>query len=207
MELLLIRHGMTPGNKIGRYIGRTDEALSEEGRALMEERKDGILAFGTPQTLFVSPMLRCRQTAEIIYPGLEQTIVDSLREFDFGIFENKNYKELDGNAEYQAWLDSMCEAPVPEGESMESFKARCIEGLEEVLMQCAKNEKKDRVALVVHGGTIMSLMDVYAEPKKGYYEWSVKNGEGYLIELDLEKWQKGVKLFQSFCVIKPNGRL
>ena len=42
------------------------------------------------------------------------------------------------------------------------------------------------IAIVAHGGTIMALMERYAEPKKCYFEWSVKPGEGYAMELDLK---------------------
>ena len=31
-DMALIRHGMTPGNEEHRYIGRTDEPLSQKGR-------------------------------------------------------------------------------------------------------------------------------------------------------------------------------
>ena len=36
LKILLIRHSMTAGNKLGRYIGaRTDEPLCEEGIHLL----------------------------------------------------------------------------------------------------------------------------------------------------------------------------
>ena len=39
------------------------------------------------------------------------------------------------------------------------------------------------IAIVAHGGTIMVLMERYAEPHKPYFEWSVKPGEGYRLDL------------------------
>lgn len=39
------------------------------------------------------------------------------------------------------------------------------------------------IAIVAHGGTIMALMERYAEPHKPYFEWSVKPGEGYRLDL------------------------
>ena len=62
MKIILIRHGKTAGNIKGRYIGKTDEPLCEEG--INEIRENTY-----PKADFVisSPMLRCRQTAEIIY--------------------------------------------------------------------------------------------------------------------------------------------
>ena len=54
----------------------------------------------------------------------------------------------------------------------------------------SENVKKERpevsgedIAIVAHGGTIMALMERYAEPHKPYFEWSVKPGEGYCLDL------------------------
>ena len=38
MELLLIRHSITPGNLKKQYIGSTDQPLAPEGEALARER-------------------------------------------------------------------------------------------------------------------------------------------------------------------------
>ncbi len=55
----------------------------------------------------------------------------SLRECDFGLFENHNYIEL-SSPEYQAWIDSGGR-PFPEGESREAFIRRTLEGFREVV--------------------------------------------------------------------------
>lgn len=54
----------------------------------------------------------------------------------------------------------------------------------------SENVKKERpevsgedIVIVAHGGTIMALMERYAEPHKPYFEWSVKPGEGYRLDL------------------------
>ena len=97
IELYLIRHGMTPGNVEHRYIGRqTDEPLSEDGRQQLEKRKDQwtqVCRTWDMPYVFVSPMLRCRQTAEILFPQIPQIEIDPWREMDFGEFEGKNYAE------------------------------------------------------------------------------------------------------------------
>ena len=90
VKILLIRHSMTAGNKLGRYIGaRTDEPLCEEGIRLLEN-----FSYPPVQRVFVSPMRRCRETAEILFPGAKKETEEHLKECDFGIFENKNYQEL-----------------------------------------------------------------------------------------------------------------
>lgn len=56
-------------------------------------------------------------------------IIEELSECDFGEFENKNYKELSGNQDYQRWIDSNGTLPFPGGESREAFK--CPEPLQD----------------------------------------------------------------------------
>lgn len=73
VTLYLLRHGATPANREHRYLGKTDEALSEEGRAELLLKKKEIPA----ELLLVSPMLRCRQTAEILFPGRAQVQIRS----------------------------------------------------------------------------------------------------------------------------------
>lgn len=63
IELLFIRHGATAGNLRRCYIGRTDEPLCEAGIAQVKAlQKRGL----SVDRLFVSPMLRTRQTAELL---------------------------------------------------------------------------------------------------------------------------------------------
>ena len=185
LKLLLIRHGQTQGNKLQRYIGRrTDEPLCEEGR---EELKD--LQYPQPEAVYASPMLRCTQTAAILFPEKKLNIIDELAECDFGQFENKNYMELEGNAAYQAWIDSNGMLPFPDGESRETFKKRNVTGFEKVVNSCIK-KKITYGALVVHGGTIMNIMEAFADEEKSFYDWHVKNGKGYEVEIDPDLWKK-----------------
>ena len=37
-------------------------------------------------------------------------------------------------------------------------------------------------AIVAHGGTIMAIMEEYAKPKGGYFDYQVKCGEGFALE-------------------------
>ena len=104
-KLILIRHGMTAGNREKRYIGMTDEKLCPIGReALNQEKKRSL--YPAADLLFSSPLVRCLETAAILYPGQEPLIIEAFRECSFSQFEGKNYKELSDNPLYQAWIDS-----------------------------------------------------------------------------------------------------
>lgn len=170
MELYFIRHGRTPGNKEKRYIGRTDESILPESAAELRERAAGG-KYGHPEILFVSPMKRCIETADIIYPGMEMHVIRDFRECDFGSFEGKNYKELCGNPDYQKWIDSGGTMPFPEGESMEEMAKRVMKGFYEA-MDAANGRD---AAFVVHGGTIMAVMSRI--DGGDFYDYQVDNGE------------------------------
>ncbi len=173
IQVFLLRHSYTEGNLKKRYIGKTDEPLCKEGITLLKGKH-----YPDAEKIFVSPMLRCRQSAELMYPNREYEIIESLRECDFGIFENKNYQELSGNKSYQEWIDSMGTLPFPQGESREEFRKRTLEGFESALQRC-KEDGIQKVAFVIHGGNIMNIMETYALPLGNYYDYQIKNGEGY----------------------------
>ena len=67
ITLVLIRHGATKANNEHRYLGKTDEELSKEGETKLLEYKK-MCFFPKVDFLFSSPMKRCIQTAEILYP-------------------------------------------------------------------------------------------------------------------------------------------
>ena len=177
MKIIFIRHGMTEGNLEKRYIGKTDEHLCEAGICDIEKYKTQGL-YPAADRLFVSPMKRCIETAKLIYPALTPVVVDDFRECDFGAFEGKNYQELADDQEYRQWIDSNGTLPFPGGESVTDFKRRCVGAFEEYIVQCIENN----IAIVAHGGTIMALMEHFAEPKKGYYDYQVTNGMGYITD-------------------------
>ncbi len=168
---------MTAGNKRNCYIGSgTDEPLCQEGIDLLTGRE-----WPPVEELYVSPLLRCRQSAALMYPGMEHHVIEDFRECDFGAFENKNYIDLKDDPRYQAWVDSGGELPFPGGESRKSFSARCVRAFEQVA-DAALARQVSSIALVVHGGTIMSIMEKYGRPRAGYYAWQMDNTASYTLE-------------------------
>lgn len=174
MKIYLIRHGQTPGNALGRYIGRTDEPLSKEGLA-----KAQLLTPDTSvKTVFVTPLRRTQQTAHVLFPNAEQTIVPDLREMDFGAFENRSAAEMEKDADYRAWVDSGCTAPCPGGEGMAGFAARVGRCFYK-LVQNAAAEGRETVYIVAHGGTLMAVLSLFAEDKQPYYSYGADNLTGW----------------------------
>lgn len=178
-----IRHGSTEGNLKKQYIGVTDEPLCPAGREALRARcEEGI--YPQISRVIASPMKRCLETAEILYPDVTAEIYSEFRETDFGLLEGKSYEELlqddSLRPSYQEWLDSNGTLPFPEGESMEQMKRRCAEGFEKLLATLTSD-----AVVVAHGGTIMSILHLYATPRKGYYDYQCGNGAGYLCRVEL----------------------
>ncbi|MEE8826256.1 MAG: histidine phosphatase family protein [Eubacteriales bacterium] len=197
---------------------RTDEPLSEEGKRQLfglkvqktilsqdfcgqesDEKRSCVLYSQKPDRLYASPMRRCLETAEILFDGQKVRTIENFRETDFGAFEGKNYMELSGDPTYQAWIDSNGEMAFPGGESREAFIRRSVEGFREMVQDIEEYVAQNigrthtahsvfRAAAVVHGGTIMAVLQSLFGGD--YYSYHVGNGEGYSFFLERrdERW-------------------
>ena len=201
MEIYLIRHGKTKGNLEGRYIGSTDEPLSGEGRRELSEKlwKDGFESAGLhrPQAVCVSGLMRTKETAELLFPGCPLLVREGLNECDFGEFENHTYEELKEHPAYEKWIESGGVLAPPGGEAKADFAARTIRAFEKIISKLLSEGEKApagrerAAAFVVHGGSIMALLEHYGLPRQGFYHWQAKNGCGYRAHLSEERWLAG----------------
>lgn len=190
MVLYLIRHGKTAGNLERRYVGATDEPLCPQGIAELKKRE-----YPPVGCVVTSPMKRCLQTAQILYGAdIPLLVCEGLKEMDFGTFEYHNYEELKTDPAYQAWIDSQGEKAMPGGEDRRTFSKRCVRAFEEqVEILVKRNGWGESAAFVVHGGTIMAVMERFGIPRRAYYDWQIPNGQGLLLTLQPEKWTEGKK--------------
>lgn len=176
----LIRHGTTEGNKNGQYIGVTDIPISTNGIKELEQlREAGV--YPEVDVCYASPLLRCRQSLEVIYPGANPILVEDLRECDFGIFEGRSAQELAGDADYKAWTAGKIDAP-PGGESTAAFTQRVCAGFGQMVRHMMENGIT-QAAAVVHGGVIMSILSTCALPQLPFFQWMSGNGRGYSVRV------------------------
>jgi alpha-ribazole phosphatase len=187
MDVILLRHSVTDGNLNKRFNGVTDDPLCEQGLCLAKEAAARIPF--QPDRLFVSPLRRCRETAEIVFPGIEPILSYGLRESSFGIFENKTHNDLKDDPVYQAWLAKEgIEAP-PGGESFVDASRRVVDTVDAIIGQCAG---VDRIAIVFHGGVMMMLM----REKLGgnLMDWLAGNCGGFVVRIERGEWTLSARL-------------
>ena len=91
--LHFIRHGMTTANEEGRYVGHQDLSLSLQGEDELRYLKDNCV-YPDPPVVFTSPLKRCTETCEILFPDAQPVVMRELIEYNFGEFEGHTAEEL-----------------------------------------------------------------------------------------------------------------
>lgn len=188
LKIHLIRHGATDANYDGRYIGcKTDLPLAPEGLNELRMLKDDI-DYPEIERLYSSPMLRCRQTGAVLYPDFEPVMVEELKEYDFGSFENKTAAELESNPNFIPWTSGRLSAP-PGGEDNSEFIKRICVGFNKIVLDMIEGGLTES-AVIMHGGAIMMLLGVSAVPRHKPIEWTADNGRGYSVRVTPSLYHK-----------------
>ena len=201
--LMVFRHGATEANLLKRYAGgATDLAVCDEGRRQVLRAKESLASYVAgvspslreslvhPDIVYVSPMKRCMQTAETMYPAAEKRIVNAFREMDIGLFENRSADELLSDAStrdlYQQFIDSGATIRCPAsansaGESIAEFLERTEKAFRTLVQT---DGERTAMVIVAHGGTQMSLFSQFcawklegqSELVSSYYGWQTDCG-------------------------------
>ncbi len=196
-KIHLLRHGMTDGNLDGRYIGRTDLPLAPEGLAALLELKKKYDYPGATR-FFTSPLTRCRQTLEVLYPGCQPTPVEGLAECDFGDWEGRSLRELKADERFLQWMEGRSTA-IPGGESTEDFRQRVCAAFEEIVNGLIHDGDTEAV-ICTHGGVITLLMQLYSLPRLEPKECLASAGQGFTLRVTPSVWMNE-PLAEALCII------
>ena len=194
-HISFIRHGKTKANETGMFIGTTDFPLTDKGR---NELYDKLEQFVYPKVerVYSSPLLRCTETAEILFPDNEICIAEEFSELHFGQFEGKTAEELMPREDYHEWLKGGMDAKPPEGESVSELCLRTYKGLHRILMEMMDEDMR-HVAIVTHGGVIANAIACFGLPKFDPKQIVCEAGEGFEILMSAQMWQQS----QAFEVL------
>ncbi|MBU0971808.1 MAG: histidine phosphatase family protein [Proteobacteria bacterium] len=91
--LFLLRHGQIQGHETRSFIGQTDIALDETGKAQALFWKNALahIRFGR---IYSSALARCRDTADLVCPGKETTIDARLNEINMGTWDGVSFAHI-----------------------------------------------------------------------------------------------------------------
>ena len=177
MKVYLIRHAKTKANEEGRYTGKTDVPISEAGREITK----ALRPFYGIDKIYVSSMLRARETASMLFPDSKAIIYDDLREMDFGHFEGRNFDDLRDDPEYIKWVDAGGLGACPGGEDPEVFSGR-VTGVIKQIITDAHSEEKEIIYIVTHGGVIMTAMYEFTGRSRDLFDFITQNNGGWSFE-------------------------
>jgi alpha-ribazole phosphatase/probable phosphoglycerate mutase len=160
-SILLIRHAQSEFT--GRFCGSSDPPLSPVGVA--EAQALAMRLRTTPiSQIYCSPLRRALMTAEAIAATREvpPTMMDALREIDFGAWEGLTWSQIElRDRQYaQQWIDQFPNLPAPAGEPFEIFRQR----VEQAFVQIQAAHDSGTVAIVAHSAVLGVIM-AYASGK------------------------------------------
>ena len=155
-ELIVVRHGETVWNEIGKQQGWLDTELNEIGRAQAQAIADS-LTDEHFDALYSSDLGRAMQTAEIIGERLALDILTDtrLRERNLGIMQGLTMGEFEKKypGEYAQFRGGDPDYVIPDGESVRQRYERNIACAEEL----ARRHINQRLLIVAHGGILNSF--------------------------------------------------
>ena len=175
-----VRHGQTDWNVEHRIQGRVDIPLNETGRQQAVEMREKLKDIQF-DVIFTSPLVRAKETAEIIteaHVGTPLVIADELAERNFGEFEGK-----DNNGDYYGlWQHDNTDTPG--GETPKDLESRVFPFLDRIRQQY----KGKNILLVAHGGIGLTIETYYrgAPKDKNLLQYVAGNGELKVYDIDNE---------------------
>ena len=155
----LVRHGETVGQSSIRFWGRTDVALSDEGRVQVRRLGAAVRPL-LLDAIVHSPLSRAAESAQILTRalGLEHAPVHAepgFAEIDFGVFEGLTREEIaDRDPAWFATWERAAHAGFPDGETLAGFEQR----VRDAFLRTLERTSGD-LLLVAHRGVIRRIAE------------------------------------------------
>lgn len=183
--LCITRHGETDWNAQGILQGWIDVTLNAQGRRQARAMAADFDRAGFA-ALWSSPLLRARETAEIIAPLIrlpQPRLHDGLMERNFGIFQGIPKSELVelNPVELQLILRRNPAGHFEGGETMDEFADRVLAALQDI-----GRRSSGKKALVITHGWVMDVVTRHVNglPRKAILNMKRKNGESLWVRAD-----------------------
>lgn len=201
-QIHFIRHGFTKENEQSVIIAKnSNPSLSKKSITEILENKN---KFEYPKVdkVYTSPLKRCTETVDLLYPDNYIQIVEKLTDIDLGEFDGQTLENLSMNSDYLNWVKDSTKFTPPKGESVQAFSLRCKEAFKEIVATMIK-EKTYSIAIMTHASVLMHILSEFGLPKKSAFEWIIGYGKGVSSLLNLQIWSNN-KLIELAGIL-PHG--
>ena len=203
--LILVRHGQSEWNALGKWTGWTDINLNDEGRKDARRAAESIKNLQLDQA-YTSDLKRAQQTLEEIVKTLQVKNLPTikaaeLKERHYGDLTGKNkwkIKEEYGEEQFTKWRRSW-DFPVPNGETLKDVYNRVIPYYSKNILPDLMAGKN--VIVAAHGNSLRALVK-YLEniSDQEIPKLEIGTGEVYVYKLD----NKGAVISKEIRATNPN---
>lgn len=205
-RLLLIRHGETDWNRQTRFQGQIDVPLNDNGKE-QSKRAAEFLKQVPLDFAFSSPMLRPKETAEIIlqyHPDVKLELEDGLREIGHGLWEGKLEAEIEQTypKELHQWRTQPAQVQMPEGENLRQVWERAVAAWQTILESLADQQKAGLV--VAHDATNKVLLCHILGLAPDHF-WNFRQGNGAVSVIDYPQGLAGLPVLQAMNITTHLG--
>jgi 2,3-bisphosphoglycerate-dependent phosphoglycerate mutase len=200
--LILIRHGQSEWNALGKWTGWHDSPLTERGK---EEARAAARALEkvTLHKAYTSDLTRAKQTLEEVKAEthkleLETVSHKALNERDYGDYTGLNKWEAQasmGDEEFskirRAW-----DHPLPGGETLKDVHARVVPYYEEYILRDLKLGKN--VIVSAHGNSLRALVKhLESIPDSEVHKLEIGTGQVYMYTISSDGTVTAKEIFNS----------
>ena len=160
MKIMLVRHGLTEWNNLGKMQGSSDVQLSPDG--LHQAR---LLAahcpFHTADAIYSSPLSRAETTAMILSNkfNVHVQLVPELRETCFGDWEGKFLRDIakDDPINFEKFFMQPEELKIPNAETFKQTQLRAMDAVQKIIDKHSA-EKNSHIIIVAHGAVNRTIL-------------------------------------------------
>ncbi len=188
VRVVLLRHGQTEWNILGKYQGKTDVSLSAEGMAQAR-----LLAEHFPlervDALYSSDLKRAHYTARCVAERFNLPVQKepAFREIDFGEWEGLTYAEI--AAKWPEAMGNFWRSPdtltIPGGETFAQLQQRAMARLREIIA----DSDGQNIVIAAHGAINRTII-AHALHMNLKYLWAIRqfNTAVNIINYDGLEW-------------------
>ena len=189
MRIILIRHGETDWNRMGKIQGISDIPLNENGlvQAKAFAKRLGRAEYNI-KAIYSSPLIRALQTAEEVSNehNLPVYIKDGLKELCFGAYEGLSWSEVFEKYpdDYAAFDKNRYDIPPKDGETYLHRSIEALKSLKEIVRENGGPDSENDVLCVTHSATFKSILCPIKQVPFNLMlkAFPIKNLEEYVLE-------------------------
>lgn len=174
--IYVARHGETEKNRAGLLLGQKDVELNETGIEQAHELGKRMKKLNI-DLIVSSPMIRAKQTAEIVNSYVHKTlkVEPRLKERNIGVYEGLTLSEVQERYQKGYTSEMAYNKKPPNGESSQEVQERVFAAIDEL----KKNNPNKNILIISHS-FIIRMINKYFNPNitaDDFFDFTLKNAE------------------------------